>query len=92
MSLITKYTAEAQNPDYTIDSVTVLNDDYAVAVGYDAAAKQWLLLEGRKDEEGGICFTPQAPRYRDVAEAIHGVALVAEGVLIFTAAAGQSRD
>jgi hypothetical protein len=79
MSLITKYTAEAQNPDYTIDSVTVLSEDFALAVGYDAADKQWLILEGRRNEEG-ICFEPLAhPRYSSVPDALRGVADAAAG-------------
>jgi hypothetical protein len=80
-SLIAEYTREAENPDYTIDAVIVLEDDLAYAIGYDAATSDFVLLEGKRGAEG-ICFAPTATAYPHFGDALNGVKLASEGVEI----------
>jgi hypothetical protein len=79
-TLIAEYTREAQNPDYTIDAVIVLEDDLAYAIGYDAATSEYLILEGaRQVPDRGICYAPSGGRYPFLADALKGITRVAEG-------------
>ncbi len=86
-SLFAEFSREAATiqVDYTVDGLVIADDDTGYVIAYDAAGSDYLILEGKRNEDG-ICFEPYWARFQFACDAAAIIARALEGYPLEVAA------